>query len=95
MLGEILPWKGNWEMTLSMKLVLLGFFTGILVYMASPILLYDETLAGLTMIIWSRISLKKGSVYGVWKQLTYLTFGIGCLLVLYGILMIAFEYAFL
>lgn len=49
---------------------------------------------GLWMILWSRISLRKGSVYGIWKLLTFVTIVIGWLLLLFGIFMTALEYIF-
>ncbi|KMZ41921.1 hypothetical protein AC624_12915 [Bacillus sp. FJAT-27238] len=41
-------------MTLSIKLVLLGFITGLLIYIAFPVLEKEATLMGLWMILWSR-----------------------------------------
>lgn len=81
-------------MTLSIQLVLLGFITGLLIYVAFPVLQKEATLMGLWMILWSRISLRKGSVYGIWKLLTYITLVIGWILLLFGILLTALEFIF-
>ncbi len=82
-------------MTVSLKLVLIGFLTGILIYIALPVFHFDESLVGFWMILWSRVSLKKASVYGVWKSLTYLTYVIGWLLLFVGILLTSINFAFL
>lgn len=81
-------------MTLSIKLVLLGFITGLLICIAFPVLQKEATLMGLWMILWSRISLRKGSVYGIWKLLTYITLVIGWILLLFGILLTALAFIF-
>ncbi|TQR39086.1 hypothetical protein C7Y45_03225 [Brevibacillus brevis] len=81
-------------MTVSIQLVLLGFITGLLICIAFPVLQKEATLMGLWMILWSRISLRKGSVYGIWKLLTYITFVIGWILLLFGILLTALEFIF-
>ncbi|AWX55376.1 hypothetical protein AB432_010105 [Brevibacillus brevis] len=81
-------------MTRSKKLILLGFITGLLICVAFPVLQKEATLIGLWMILWSRISLRKGSVYGIWKLLTYITLVIGWILLLFGILLTALEYIF-
>lgn len=81
-------------MTVSIQLVLLGFITGLLICIAFPVLQKEATLMGLWMILWSRISLRKGSVYGIWKLLTYITLVIGWILLLFGILLTALAYIF-
>ncbi|CAI8971266.1 Immunity protein [Brevibacillus sp. IT-7CA2] len=81
-------------MTRSKKLILLGFITGLLIFVAFPVLQKEAPLMGLWMILWSRISLRKGSVYGIWKLLTYITLVIGWILLLFGILLTALEYIF-
>lgn len=81
-------------MTVSIQLVLLGFITGLLICIAFPVLQKEATLMGLWMILWSRISLRKGSVYGIWKLLTYITLVIGWILLLFGILLTALEFIF-
>ena len=81
-------------MTVSIQLLLLGFITGLLICIAFPVLQKEATLMGLWMILWSRISLRKGSVYGIWKLLTYITLVIGWILLLFGILLTALEFIF-
>lgn len=81
-------------MTFSRQLVLLGFITGLLICIAFPVLQKEATLMGLWMILWSRISLRKGSVYGIWKLLTYITLVIGWILLLFGILLTALAFIF-
>ncbi|MGZ0049399.1 hypothetical protein [Brevibacillus gelatini] len=79
-------------MTQTAKLLLLGSLTGLLVLIASPVLQHVETFVGLCMVLWSRISLRNRSVYGLWKLLTYLALGIGSALILWGILLTSLGY---
>jgi len=81
-------------MTPSLKLVLLGFITGALIYVSIPVFHFEESLVGFWMILWGRVSLRKNSVYGIWKLLTYLSLIIGWLLLSCGILLTSLNFAF-
>ncbi|ELK41708.1 hypothetical protein P4479_08755 [Brevibacillus agri] len=83
------------KMTHTAKLLLLGSLTGLLVLVASPVLQHVETFVGLWMVLWSRISLRKRSVYGMWKLLACLALAIGSALMLWGILLTSLDFYWL